>query len=384
MFKKILVYVLALFSVLVNLLCVPFATFTASGQMLLIQNNEPNFFERIIDLMQPFFDCFGGKKENMPAETPLEPKEVYVSGCPIGFGITGKGVVVVEISKVETYEGVENPTEKSDVKIGDVLFSIAGTEIKYGEQIGDIINAEQNKGKELEIVVKRDGKEIVSTIKPAIDALTGSYKLGLWVRDNAVGVGTMTFITENGDYGALGHPIADIDTGTIMPVGEGFVYKCSIVGVNKGTRGIPGELKGLFMRTENSVGNITKNCENGVYGTIKKEGVEYYKTKKVLVENNPQIGKVQILCTVDGSLPDYYDAEIIKTNVSNGTTSKNMVIRITDSRLLAKTGGIVQGMSGSPVLQDGKFVGTITHVFINDPTKGFASYAETMLNCSKL
>ena len=209
------------------------------------------------------------------------------------------------------------------------------------------------------------------------------YRLGLWIRDNAAGVGTLTYVRQdNFRFGALGHPVCDIDTGKIMPVSGGNIYKCSIVGFNKGVRGNPGELRGLFLKSGVSVGELDNNNNFGVYGKINEEYVKAMGVEPMMVgfRDSVKTGKAKILSTIDGGKPEEYEIEIIKLNYQSESDKKSMVLRITDERLLNSTGGIVQGMSGSPIIQNGKLVGAVTHVFVSDPTKGFGVYIDWMID----
>ena len=240
---------------------------------------------------------------------------------------------------------------------------------------------EENINKPIILTIEREGKLITKEITAEYDTFAGGYRLGLWVRDNAVGVGMMTYIDENGFYGSLGHPITDIDTGAIIPIGNGKVYKCSIIGVKKGEKGAAGELKGLFLKTSNTIGQVYKNEKQGVFGTLNQENIAAYSYKKLELARNEEVkmGQATIVTTIDGVTPKEYEIEIIKTNHTSLDGDKCMIIRIVDEKLLSQTGGIVQGMSGSPIIQTGKIVGAVTHVFVNDPKKGFANYISSMV-----
>lgn len=305
-----------------------------------------------------------------------QPRFVHISGRPMGFTIDGGGVVVVSLGEIKQGgKYIESPCKKAGIKLGDILVQAEGQDITSGERLIDIINSRNGQACDLKVI--RDGDELHLSVEPSYDEIALSYRLGVWVRDSSMGVGTLTYIDEQGNFGALGHPVCDIDTGTIMPVGDGRVYNCSIVGVKKGQKGEAGELKGLFLKSGEPIGSITKNTNNGLGGMIYN-----YKNfcEDELVEVMPRtkvkVGKAQIYTTIEGSDPKKYDIEIIKTNHLSTSGEKCMVIKITDNVLIEKTGGIVQGMSGSPVLQDGKFVGCVTHVFINDPSKGFAEFVQ--------
>ena len=337
------------------------------------QFEKPSLLEKFIEII------FNKKFENEIPQT-AEKQQVYLSGYPIGFTLDGDGVIIVDVGEVETLNGFERPTLNSDIKSGDVLKKINNEEIVNSEKVGEIINREENKGKSVELLLDRKGQEIKVVVLPVLDKLTNNYKLGLWVRENAIGVGTVTYIKNDNLFGGLGHPITDIDTGTVIPIRSGNIYKCTIVGVEKGQKGMPGEIKGMFLRGDNSVGSVYSNNKYGVFGEFYASSVDAFKSDLVYIAGKSEImpGKARILSTINGSYPKYYDAEIIKTNYINNAGNECMIIRVTDKELLEVAGGIVQGMSGSPIVQNGKLVGCVTHVFVNDPTKGFANYIDDM------
>ncbi len=328
-----------------------------------------DFFNKIINVFN--------KHSSEPIQDPELRQSVFISGKPLGFVIDGGGVVVVSMGEVKVNGNfVPSPCESAGIKSGDVIFKANNLEVTSGERLIDIVN--EAKGMSCELGILREEEEIKINVTPLYDSIALSYRLGIWVRDNSVGVGTVTYVTQDNGFSALGHPVSDVDTGTIMPVGTGKVYKCSIVGVKRGQRGEPGELKGLFLKSSNNVGTIDVNNKNGIRGKFKNSEVaDAFKSDalfEVAFEKEVMPGKAQIYTTVDGSSPKYYDIEIIKTNHVNSDGRKCMVIKITDKKLLEVTNGIVQGMSGSPVIQNGRLVGCVTHVFINDPGKGFAEF----------
>ncbi len=312
------------------------------------------------------------KKENNPI-AKRESVYVYLGGYPLGFTIKCSGVVIVAISNESAYE----------LKEGDILTRIEGVSVNSLEEISKLINSETYAGEMLEITYKRNDEERQTTIKPKYDEKLHQYKLGLWIRDNSAGVGTITYIRQdNLRFGALGHPVCDIDTGSALPVNSGNIYKCNIVGYKSGVKGNPGELKGLFLRNGSILGSLDTNNKFGVYGNFSKKHINLVNDELIEVASRDEIksGKAQIRCTIDGSVPKYYDIEIVKTYFQSSKDNKSMFIRVTDKELLSKTGGIVQGMSGSPIIQNGKLVGAVTHVFVSDPTKGYGIYADWMID----
>lgn len=311
------------------------------------------------------------KKSNLDDEPPKEKVMVYVGGYPLGFTLSCSGVVVVASS---------NETAKN-ILAGDIITHIEDHKISSAEQILKLINTKDYAGKNLTLTVLRKGNPLKVTLTPIFDNTLKLYKLGLWIRDDAAGVGTLTYIrADNKRFGALGHPVCDIDTGSVMPVSDGNIFKCSVVGYKKGIKGNPGELKGLFLRTGKMLGELDKNNGFGVFGTFGDDYIAGYNEELVEVASKSEIktGKATLRCTIDGLTPKDYEIEIVKAYFQNKKDNKSMFIRVTDKELISKTGGIVQGMSGSPILQNGKLVGAVTHVFVNDPTKGYAVFAEYM------
>lgn len=312
--------------------------------------------------------------------TMIEKNEVCVGGNAVGLVLTTDGAVIVGFNTLNTENGKISPFEKSVFKVGDRVVSIAGQKVSSIKDIEAI--SKTFTGEEVEIIAVRKGKEISQKVKPLYDKLTKNYKLGLWVRDDAAGVGTLTFVNDqNLRFGALGHGICDANSGSILPVSGGDLYSCDIVGLNKGSRGRAGELKGFFISGKNEQGQVDKNTGCGVFGTIDKNS-KFLKNQKYEVGGRLSVkpGKAKILCCLDGSEVKEYDIEIIKTNYQRKSNDKSLVIRVTDKELIEKTGGIVQGMSGSPIIQNNKIVGAVTHVFVNDPLKGFGIYMDWMYN----
>ncbi len=298
---------------------------------------------------------------------------VYLGGYPLGFTFKCNGVLVVAISN----ENVSNLIE------GDIIKKIEEFDVFSVEDISDVLNNKINSSNEINLTIIRKNEEQMAKIRPIFDNVTKQYKLGLWIRDDAAGVGTITYIRkDNMRFGALGHPVCDIDTGSTMPVSTGNIFKCNIVGFKKGAKNDPGELKGLFLRNGSMLGSLDKNYKSGVYGTFNNEKLDLIEENIVEVADRNEIksGKAVIRCTIDGYEPQEYEIEIVKTYFQTGRDTKSMFIRVTDKELLERTGGIIQGMSGSPIIQNGKLVGAVTHVFVSDPTKGYGIFADLMIN----
>lgn len=340
-----------------------------------VDNSEKDLSESTIKFK--LFNLIPLKKRKVKV---LDSKKIYAGGMPVGLVLSSKGVIVVGTSPVMTIEGEFEPEKEGLLKIGDIILEINGQEIEKTDDISNIINNKENIDKELLIKVIRNEKELEMNIKPVFDIKSNIYRLGVWVKDDASGIGTLTFIDSNLRFGALGHPICDNDTKTIINIKDGKLYNCSVMGVNKSKDGVPGEIRGLFLEGKDEQGHIEKNNEFGVFGELKKESnlIDLAEEYDIGGRLTVKPGRAQIRCCVDGVNIKMYDIEIIKTNYQNYSNDKSMVIRVIDNDLINKTGGIVQGMSGSPIIQNGRLVGAVTHVFVNDPTKGFGVYLDWM------
>lgn len=300
---------------------------------------------------------------------------VVPCGTPFGIKMFTDGVLVVGTSDVDTVAGAHNPAKNAGIKLGDVIESINGETVTTKEQVADMI--ENAGGKSLTFHIRRDNITFDVRFTPAKSVTENRYKAGLWVRDSSAGIGTLTFyVPATGIYGGLGHPVCDVDTGEVLPISSGEIVPACIYGVVKGVSGDPGELRGGF--EEGELGHLDVNGETGVYGKLSHVPVQS-SAVEVAMKQQVKSGYAQVYCTIDGMEPKYYDIHIDQVRYNDASPTHNMVVTITDEELLAATGGIVQGMSGSPILQDGKLVGAITHVFVNDPTKGYAIFAENML-----
>lgn len=302
---------------------------------------------------------------------------VTVSGKTVGIKIYTKGLVVAGISEITAQKGISyNLGTLYDIKSGDIILSANNKEMKKTEDFADIVI--NSGGEKLELKIVRNGKNITKEVK-AVKTNEG-YKLGFWVRDSTAGIGTLTFINnKNGCFGALGHPIADADSGVLMPTESGEITEASVEGVNKGRAGIPGELKGIFKTPAAKIGDILKNTEKGIYGKITTEYNTNGKIFSAGSRNSIQEGKAFIVSNVTNDKTEAFEIEIERVMRYNIDNYKDLVIKVTDERLLEKTGGIVQGMSGSPIIQNDKIVGAVTHVFVNDPTRGYGIFIDNML-----
>ncbi|HEX2985877.1 MAG TPA: SpoIVB peptidase [Caproiciproducens sp.] len=300
-------------------------------------------------------------------------------GTPFGIKMFTNGVVVVGVADIQTAEGNVNPADASNLKVGDVITAVNGNTVNTNAQIADLV--QKGGGKKMKLVVRRDNLIFSTELQPVKSEVDGTFKAGLWVRDSTAGIGTLTFYNPNTRcFGGLGHGVCDTDTNELMPLLNGEIVPVTINGITKGQKGTPGELRGYFS-TDNAMGNLQANLASGVYGTLNH--VPTGKALEVGMKQDVKNGPAKILTTIDDKGSQYYDIEIEKIDYRENLDSKNMVIHITDPKLLAATGGIVQGMSGSPILQNGKLVGAVTHVFVNDPTRGYGIFAENMLAVSQ-
>ncbi len=311
-------------------------------------------------------------------------QQVVASGHPIGIKLKTNGIIVINVSGVILEDGSRvSPAETAGLLTGDILINAGGQKLS---SIRDLLNViEKSAGKPISISYKRQNTQYNTTITPIKSGEDQQYRVGIWVRDSSAGIGTLTFVDPaNKVYGALGHGINDIDTGSLLQVGSGQLLKSNIEGIKKGIKGSPGELEGEFLNSPRVVGDIELNCDFGVFGKFngdpKKD--KWGKTMQIGSHSTVRVGKATILACIRDNIVEEYEIEIQRIARTDLNSTKNMVIRITDSRLLEATGGIVQGMSGSPILQDGRLIGAVTHVFINDPMRGYGVFIESMLDRS--
>ncbi len=308
-------------------------------------------------------------------------KKIVACGNTVGVKLDLNGILVIGISDVQDLEGKRIvPSKESDIKTGDLIVEING---KRPEGIDNLIDEiDSSKGEKITFKIKRGDYYTQTEVKPIMSSEDKKYRLGLWVRDSTAGIGTLTFYDpETLAFGALGHGITDIDTGIIMPVENGEVLESNVMGIKKGKPGVPGELKGVFLEDRSRLGKIDKNVEGGIYGYLNYDSKERVsgKTFPIALKGQIKEGAATILANIDGDQVKEYNIEIQKVSKNNSESSRGMVIKITDDRLLELTGGIVQGMSGSPILQNNQIVGAVTHVLVNDPTRGYGIFIEGML-----
>lgn len=313
------------------------------------------------------------KKENIVKE---EREKVFVSGKSFGIKLYTDGVIIVGAKDINIDGTTVNPAKSAGLQVGDVIISINGTRVYSSDEVEKILN--DNNGQKYTIRIKRDGSYKTFELEPVFVPSESCYKAGMWVRDSTAGIGTVTFYyPKTNMVAALGHPITDVDTGEIMPILNGEAVETTVTSVTKSTGSDTGSLSCDFSNIR--IGALTKNTSYGVYGNY-DDNVDLSDTcvYEIATIQEIQKGFCQLICTVEGEKPQVYSAEI--TKISYNDKDKNMIIRVTDEELLKKTGGIVQGMSGTPIIQNGKLIGAVTHVMVNSPSKGYAIFAQTMLD----
>lgn len=300
-------------------------------------------------------------------------------GTPFGIKLFTNGVVIVGVADIKTAEGTVNPAAIAGLKVGDVVTCVDGKKVNTNAELIETVSKSQ--GKNLTFTVQRDNNCFNVTVKPVKSEIDSGYKAGIWVRDSTAGIGTLTFYNPvTKCFAGLGHGVCDTDTNELMPLLNGDIVPVTISGITKGEKGNPGELRGYFT-TDTAMGTLDANVSAGVYGRLRT--VPKGEAMEVAMKQEITTGPVQILSTIDGGKPQYFNAVIEKIDYRENLHSKNMVLHVTDERLLNTTGGIVQGMSGSPIIQNGKIAGAVTHVFVNDPTRGYGIFAENMLEVSQ-
>ena len=309
----------------------------------------------------------------LPLNAAAETDEVYLGGMPAGFTLGIGGAQIVGICEVLTENGVQNPAKDAELEVGDVIVSLGGIRIETAADIDAALSS--CGGKSSSLTIERGSEKLKKEIAPVKDMASGRYKLGVLIRDSVSGIGTVTFIRKDLRFGSLGHAVMSADGGC-MEVCGGNIYACSIVNVVKGERGRAGELKGLFIN-DKKIATADKNCATGIFGAMEKD-YDLSALKPIALGSDATPGRATVYSTVDGASPKEYTISIIKVDKTN-KQNKNFVIKVTDKELLNETGGIVQGMSGSPIVQNGKLIGAVTHVFINDPTRGYGTAIGNMI-----
>ena len=308
----------------------------------------------------------------------IEDQELIPVGVPIGIYVKTEGVMVIGTGEFRSVNGEKVAPAEHILKSGDYVVKLNGTEVADKD---DLITRIENGSGEAAILTIRRGEEYFDVKIDPVQDQTKKYKIGVWVRDNAQGVGTMTYIDSQGNFGALGHGINDVDTSNLMEMNDGTLYQTEIISIQKGTAGHPGEMTGMIVYSDDRIlGDITSNSVRGIFGKCNDKALALGTEEAMPIGLKQEIrkGPAQILCTVDGTTR-YYDIEITDIHLDHDNVNRGIELKVTDSDLIALTGGIVQGMSGAPIIQNGKFVGAVTHVLVQDSTRGYGIFIENML-----
>lgn len=313
-----------------------------------------------------------------PLAAKASAATVVPVGRAVGIKLFSDGVVVVGTSEVLTENGKLNPARACGLREGDIITHINSTEVDTIEEVSELL--QKLEGQEMSISAIRENRTVHLTAQAVFCPDDHTYKLGAWIRDSMAGIGTVTFYCpETGAFGALGHGINDLDTALLMPLESGTILPASVSGIRKGEVGSPGQLKGVFA-TEDTLGELTANTVQGIFGTMSKTDWFEGTTVETAKRNEVKAGNATILSNISGDSVEEYDIRILKVYpASAGGGGRDFLIQVTDQRLLDATGGIVQGMSGSPILQNGKLVGAVTHVMVDDPTSGYGIWIGNMM-----
>ncbi len=308
----------------------------------------------------------------------IQDKLLIPSGIPIGIYVKTDGVLVVGIGEFENGEGRKVSPAKYVLQKGDYILMIDGEKIENKKQLVRLV--EESDAESMVLTIRRNDEVTDVMIRPESNR-NSERKLGVWIRDNAQGIGTMTYLDTDDTFGALGHGINDVDTSALMDLEEGTLYRTEIVGITRGSSGSPGELTGYIeYDSDNVIGEITENTTEGIFGVCSGETEQTPPMEPIPIALKQEIstGPAQIICSVTGE-PEFYDVEIIELNPEHGDINRGIVIQVVDEKLLTLTGGIIQGMSGSPIIQNGRLAGAVTHVLVQDSTKGYGIFIEEML-----
>lgn len=383
-----IIFLLLMYAYIVNILLIP--------ESYVLLNNENFKYKRLpgitVSEVQETannnyntsnleFRLFGSLPLKTSNITRIENIEVVPVGKIIGLKLYTNGVLIVGKSEIEDVNNnLIKPYENTDIKEGDTILSINEQEIESIDSLKKVVN--QSKGKDLNLTILRNGTTFTSNIR-AIKSKNNDYKLGLWVKDAATGVGTMTFYEPNSkSFAVLGHGITDSDTDTLISIDYGELVTSKVVSIKKGEIENPGEIKGTILNQQ-TIGKVEKNTQFGIYGSLENLtslNIDISKKKEVAPRDEITIGEAKILCSLDSNnKTEEYSIEIEKIYYDNNYTNKSMLIRITDEKLIEKTGGIIRGLSGAPIIQNGKFIGAITNVLVANPKLGYGIFADLMI-----
>lgn len=347
------------------------------GQVNVDLNQGLTFYGEAEDTYTMKVDLFGFIPFKESAVSVIQEKKVTPIGYPVGIYVQTDGVLVIDTGSFVSSNGKKVSPAKDILMPGDYICEVNQENIESKNELMEKI-AECN-GQTLELEIRREDAYYNIEVEPLKDK-KGEYKLGIWVRDNAQGIGTLTFADESGYFGALGHGINDVDTTNLMEMKEGGLYQADIISITKGTKGSPGELTGVIAYSNRyKLGEIYQNTKKGVYGVLEQENIEVENNAvSIALKQEIEKGAAQILCTISTE-PELFDVEITAIHQENDNINRGLELKVTDERLIEVTGGIIQGMSGAPILQNGRIVGAVTHVLVNDPTRGYGIFIENML-----
>lgn len=317
----------------------------------------------------------------LETEAAESTRQVVPLGRAVGIKLFSDGVVVVGMSPIDTEAGQLQPAKEAGLKVGDIVTHINGSEVESIEHVQSVLKEAEDAP--LAMAVIRAGKELQITAM-AVETADGQHKLGLWLRDSMAGIGTLTFYDpDTGHYGALGHGVNDVDTAQLMPLESGAILFAEVADVRKGLAGSPGELQGAF-DISRELGDLRLNSAIGIYGTMEETGMWNGIAPMDVAEfSQIQEGQAHIITNVEGEAVEQYAVNVVQVYPQGEGEHRNMMIEVTDPRLLERTGGIIQGMSGSPIIQNDKIIGAVTHVLVNDPTRGYGTYIGNMLDAAE-
>jgi len=370
------------------------ATVSTSNSEILEVNGHKGDFSTDLDnplTVQPIKDGAATVTLKMFGVLPIKSVTVNVmkdikvipGGQTIGVKLRSAGILVVGHHSIHKNNGITiSPAEKAGIRIGDLIIKLNGKKISSVNEVAERVNQLAKQKKSIEMELLRDQEITKVKIDPVYDEQAKVYRLGLYIRDSAAGVGTLTFYDPKGkNYGALGHVITDVDTQEPIIVGNGQILYSNVTSIDKGESGKPGGKRAVFPDENNVIGNITKNTPFGIFGRMNQVPTNSLMKEPIPIAFPEEVreGPAEILTVIEGQKVERFQIEIENVVVQKYPATKGMVIKVTDPRLLEKTGGIVQGMSGSPIIQNGKLIGAVTHVFVNDPTSGYASHIEWMI-----
>ncbi len=308
----------------------------------------------------------------------VSEKTLIPGGQSVGIRMNVKGVLVVGLEEIETEDSIVSPGYDAGIQIGDIILSINGKEVLYAEDVTSII--EDARGT-VDIQICRKDEVFNYKVEPVKEYKTGKYKIGIWVKEKIAGIGTLSFYDPDTNvFAALGHGIYESKTNTLLEAGDGKLLRTEVKSIREGEAGVPGEIRGIFYEYELPLGEVKKNCQYGIYSAGSNiEGIDMAEPMVMATQEQIEEGPAYILTTIDGQKVEKFEIEITKVNRQKEESGKGLEIEVTDERLLAYCGGIVQGMSGSPIIQNNRIVGAVTHVFVNNPTKGYGIFAEWMV-----